>query len=142
MVMSQTASGAPTAVIRVERVPDEPMIPVGVSAVVMTLLVVTLISWLAARYLNWAMAPRRFRLRVAAAGVLPVGILIAVIVAAGMSSEPSIAAAAGSLSRIPSEGRLLMLAMLITGLAVSWSRAWRRRNHDERQANAALEVFQ
>lgn len=140
--MSRAASLAPAAVIRVERAPDEPLIAVGVTAVIVTLLVVALISWLAARYLNWAMASRRFRLRVAAAGVLPVGLLIAVILAAGISNELSFAAAARSLSRIPSEGRLLMLAMLFTGVAVSWITARRRRNRDARKTNAALEVFQ
>ena len=140
--MSQAASQARTAVIRVERAPDEPFIPVGVTAVITTLLIVALISWLAARYLNWAVAPRRFRLRVAVAGALPVGILIALILAARFSNEGSFAAAVSSLARISYGGWLLMLAMLLIGVAVSWSTARRRRNRDARKVSAALEVFQ
>jgi hypothetical protein len=74
--MSAAASPPPTLEVRVAPASEEAPLSVAVTAVSVTLLVMALVAWLAARFLAWAMAPRRFRLRVAAAGALPVCILI------------------------------------------------------------------
>ncbi|TAD81724.1 MAG: hypothetical protein EAY70_04460 [Sphingomonadales bacterium] len=113
-----------------------------VTGVGFVLSVAALVSWLAARYLNWAMAPRRFGLRVAAAGALPVAMLMAVIVMVGISRGQGITSAVGALGRVPSGGKLLMLAMLGTGLGVSWLTAMRRNRREARRVNDAVEAFE
>jgi hypothetical protein len=101
-----------------------------------------LISWLAARYLIWAMAPRRFRLRVAMGGILPVGILIGVIVMLGISRGQDVMAALAALGRVPTSGKLLMLTMLGTGLSVSWLTARRHHRRAVRGLSSDIEAFQ
>lgn len=106
------------------------------------MLVAALISWAAARYLIWAMAPRGFRLRVAVAGALPVTILILLLVAVGIWQAQDITAVGASLARVPLRGWAMLLAMLVTGLGVSWVTAMRRKRRDSQQADATLRVFQ
>ena len=61
--MSAAVQQAPIVTARLDPARDEALISVAVTGVGMSLLVAAVVSWGAVRYLNWAMAPRRFRLR-------------------------------------------------------------------------------
>ncbi|WP_066530099.1 hypothetical protein [Erythrobacter sp. CCH5-A1] len=113
-----------------------------VTAIGIMMLVAALISWLAARYLIWAMAPRGFWLRVAVAGGLPVTILILLLVAVGIWQAQDYKAAVASLARVPLRGWAMLFAMLVTGMGVSWLTAMRRKRRDRQQTDATLRVFQ
>ena len=60
----------------------------------------------------------------------------------GFWKGEGIMSAITALGRIPSTGKLLMLGMLGTGLAVSWLTAIRRNRRDARKVNAAVEAFE
>ena len=142
MVLTAAAAQAPSLSVAVAPAAAGPSMQSIVMGIGIMMLIASLISWLAARYLIWAMAPRGFMLRVAAAGALPVMILILILVMVGIWETPSVAAAVASLERVPQRGWAMLLAMLVTGLGVSWLTALRRKRHDSRQASAALEVFE
>lgn len=144
MILGLTAAAAeaPRVTVALPPAPPGPSMLVVVTGVGMVLTATALVSWLAALYLNWAIAPRRFGARVAAAGLLPAGILTAVIVMIDLSRGQGIVPAMGALARIPATGQLLMLAMVLTGLCAAWLTAMRRKRRDSRQAIAAIEVFE
>ncbi|RNJ63206.1 MAG: hypothetical protein EDM03_01925 [Porphyrobacter sp. IPPAS B-1204] len=121
---------------------NEPSLLLGAIGFGSIILVAAVVSWLAARYLAWAMAPRRFWLRVAIAGALPVSIIIGVFVAVDLSRGHDILSAVARLGRVTLIGQLLMLALLLTGMGTSWLTALRRRRRDLGRAHAAYEIFQ
>lgn len=128
--------------ITIEPRDDTSDLSVAISAVALVLLAVAAISFLAIRYLNWAMAPRRFWTRILFAGALPCGIVVGLMIALELSRGVDFPWAIANLSRIPTEGRMLMLGMLATGLGLSWLVAHR---HDKRlrlRAEHDLGVFQ
>jgi hypothetical protein len=142
MVLTAAAAKAPNLSVTIAPAAAGPSMLSTVTGIVIMMLVASLIAWLAARYLIWAMAPRRIRLRVAVAGALPVTMLIFLLVTVGMWKSPSITTAVSSLERVPIRGWVMLLAMLLTGLGVSWLTAKRRMLRDSRSASATLEVFQ
>ena len=117
------ANAEQTIVLEPRNEPSEPL--VAISAVAVVLLVAAAISFLAIRYLNWAMAPRRFWTRVMFAGTLPSGIVVGLMISLDLSRGVDLPWAIANLSRIPAEGRLLLLGMLATGLGLSWQLARR-----------------
>jgi hypothetical protein len=112
-----------------------------VSATALTLVIVVAISYAAIRYLNWAMAPRRFWVRVLCAGVLPTAIVIGLLISLDLSRGVSFIMAFSNLARVPVEGRLLMSAMLLTGLGVSWLTARRRDQREARHREEEVGAF-
>lgn len=122
-----SAAAAPTVIIEPQS--DTPDLSVAISAVALILLAVAAISFLAVRYLNWAMSPRRFWTRVLFAGALPTCILIGLLIALDLSRGVDILWAFANLSRIPTEGRLMLSGMLTAGIGLSWLMA---RRHDRR----------
>jgi hypothetical protein len=140
--MSAAATQAPE--IRVEIAPpsDERKVSSEVLAIGFVLFITALIAWSAARYLNWAMAPRGFWTRVVTAGILPVGMLILVMVAASVAQGTDLLMAIAALGNMPNSGRLLLLGMSITGLGVAWTTAKRREWRDDARNNAAIEAFE
>lgn len=142
MVLSAAAAQAPDLSVTVAPAAAGPSMLSMMTGIGIMMLVAALISWLAARYLIWAMAPRGFRLRVAVAGALPVTILILLLVAVGIWQAQDITAAIASLERVPPRGWAMLLAMLVTGLGVSWLTAMRRKRRDWQQTDATLKVFQ
>lgn len=143
MVVSAAAAATPPELtVTVPSASAEPSMLTVATGVAFIVAVSALISWLAARYLIWAMAPRGFRLRVTMAGVFPVGILIGVILMLGISRGQSIVTAIAGLGRIPISGKLLMLTMLGTGLGVSWLTATRYHRRTVRGLSSDIEAFQ
>jgi hypothetical protein len=140
--MSAAVQQAPIVTARLDPARDEALISVAVTGVGMSLLVAAGVSWGAVRYLNWAMAPRRFRLRVAFAGSLPVAILAAVIVFVGMASGRSPVSALVGLANVPGMGKLLVFGMWLTGLGVAWMTATRRDRRLAIRASDVVEVFE
>lgn len=142
MVLSAAAAQAPGLSVTIAPAAAGPSMLSMMAGIGIMMLVAALISWLAARYLIWAMAPRGFLLRVAVAGALPVAILILLLVAVGIWQAQDIAAAVASLARVPLRGWAMLFAMLVTGQGVSWLTAMRRKRRDRQQADATLRVFQ
>lgn len=141
MVMNAAAAATQAPDLAVE-VDNEPSMLTVLTGIGFMLLAAALVSWLAARYLNWAMVPRWFLLRVVAAGVMPVGVLLALIVMVRIWQGEGVMSAVAAIGRIPSTGKLLMLGMLGTGLGVSWLTAMRRNRREARQVTAAIEAFE
>jgi hypothetical protein len=135
-----SASGEPAIIIKPQA--DEPGAAAYLSAAALIVLAVAAISYLAVRYLNWAMAPRRFWTRVLFAGTLPTGILIGLLIALELSRGANVVGAVANLSRIPSEGRLMIAGMLAFGIGVAWLVARRRDRREARRANAVIEAFE
>jgi hypothetical protein len=112
-----------------------------ITALALVLLASAAISFLGIRYLNWAIAPRRFWTRILFAGALPCAIVLGLMVALELSRGVGLPWAITNLSRIPTEGRLVMTGMLAMGLGLSWLVA---RRHDKRlrlRAENDLGVF-
>lgn len=124
-----TAAAKPVIVVDSNEDSSEAL--AAVSATALILVAVVAISFAAIRYLNWAMAPRRFWTRVVCAGILPTAILVGLLVWLDISRGVSVIKAFANLARVPVQGRLMMFAMLLTGLGVSWLTARRR---DKREA--------
>jgi hypothetical protein len=141
MVLSAAATQAPIVTARLEPPAREPSVVLGIAGFSSILLVGALVSWLAARYLAWVMAPRGFRLRVAVAGALPVGIATGLIVSIGLARGQDVLSAVAVLGRATLIGKLLMLGLLLTGLGASWLTALRRKRRDLQHANATHEIF-
>ena len=135
-------SAAAAPVIRIEAPNESPDLSVTIAAVALVLLVAAAISFLAIRYLNWAMATRRFCTRVLFAGALPICIVLGLMIALDLSRGALLPWAVANLSRIPTEGRLMLVGMLASGVGLSWLIA---RRHDRRllvQAKNDMAVFQ
>lgn len=136
------ANQAPEVRLEIAPPEDEPEVSSEVYAVGFVLLITALIAWGAARYLNWAMAPRGFWMRVVTAGVLPVAILIIVMVAVRVAQGTDLLMAIAALSKMPDSGKLMILGMSLTGLGVAWITAKRREWRDNARNNAAIEAFE
>lgn len=121
---------------------NEPSLLLGLIGFGSIILVAAVVSWLAARYLAWAWAPRRFRLRVATAGALPLCIYVGLIIALNLARGDDILLALARLGRATLIGQLLMLALLLTGMGASWLTASRRKRRELSRDHAAYEIFQ
>jgi hypothetical protein len=134
-------SVAAKPVVIVDRKEDASEAFAAVSATALTFVTVVAISYAAIRYLNWAMAPRRFWVRVLCAGALPTAMVIGLLVSLDLSRGVSFMIAIANLARVPVEGRLMMSAMLLTGLGVSWLTARRRDQREARRLEEEVGAF-
>lgn len=141
-IPTAAANQAPEVRLEIAPPEDEPKVSSEVYAVGFVLLITALIAWVAARYLNWAIAPRGFWTRVVTAGILPIGMLILLMVAVRVAQGTDLLAAIAALGKMPDSGKMMILGMLLTGLGVAWTTAKRREWRDNARNNAAIEAFE
>jgi hypothetical protein len=132
----------PEPVIRINAAPSDPDTATMITAIGMMLAFAMLVSWVGALILNWMIAPRRFWPRVVAAGLLPIAMFAGLFLSVEIFGRSrSLLETLERFTTIPVRGQLLLGAMLIVGLAVSWLTAALRNRREARKAQAALDAF-
>lgn len=142
LLASAATQAVPEPVIRVAAAPSEPDTATTITAIVVMLAFAMLVSWVAAMILNWSIAPRRFWPRVVVAGCLPIAMFAGLFLSVEIFGRSrSLLETLQRFTAIPVRGQLLLGAMLIVGLAVSWLTAALRNRREARKAKAALDAF-
>jgi K+-sensing histidine kinase KdpD len=142
LVASAATQAVPSQVIRVAPAPSEQDTATMIIAIVVMLAFAMLVSWVAAMIFNWSMAPRRFWPRVVAAGLLPIAMFAGLFLSVEIFGRSrSLLETLERFTTIPVRGQLLLGAMLIVGLTVSWLTAALRNRREARKAQAALDAF-
>ena len=107
------------------------------------LVVAALVAWRGAIFLHRLMPPSRYLLGIVIAGLMPLlfvlGLLIIIL---AKTDGATLENAAAALSRMPIKGRLLLAAVLLTGLGVASATVGMRRRRDALQARTDIGTFQ